>query len=293
MKPDQQAKARRAYSIDMFTSIPENTTVFFERLENGNVIVKAPELQPLEMNAGTFDAHFIYYKQTSIFDPAPPVLEPTTEPRTTASQPTQEAAIKAASAPDPASQPAIPPEAAPREKISTRTAKVVFIANGENAGTYGPLCFLESFPADKDINEKCERFVSWDCNIYTSVDLYRIQNIKIPYWMTEQEFLTDFIKYKFAIGLAPEFTASLEREQWNKFKNLSEQYQYFINEYFTGSTKNEFKQSLRRQIIDWLNSPYDHKRPTPLSPKQFEIATRYINLRTAKNISTSIYYRSF
>lgn len=184
-------------------------------------------------------------------------------------------------------QPATP--ATKRQAQPQKTVKVVFMATGENSGTYSALCFLDSFPADKDINQQCERFVSWDCNIYRSVNLYQIKEINIPAWMEEAQFLADYIKYKFAAGLAPDFLETLTREEWNKFKNLSEKYQFFIDEYFKGNTKNPFKQSLRQQINMWLQSPYNHTRPTPLSPKQYEIATRFIPMYQAGQISTRIY----
>ena len=171
-----------------------------------------------------------------------------------------------------------------------KTQKRVVINNGENTGTYSALCFLENFPADKDINEKCERFMSWDCNIYVSTDLYRVREVNIPDWMTEQYYLNNCIAWKFSSALAHDFIINLTEHQYNKFKDLSENYQYFIDEYFKGNTKNPFKLSIRDQITEWLNSPYDYKRPQPLSPKQYEAATRYIPMYNAKSIINRAYW---
>ena len=170
-----------------------------------------------------------------------------------------------------------------------KSIQIVFINNGENCGTYSPLCFLNSFPADKDINEKCERFISWDCNIYTSTDLYRVRVENLPDWMTEDYYLQNHIDWKFAHAQAPDFCDQLTQDQFNKFKGLGEKYQYFIGSYFEGKTKNPFKISIRAQIMEWINAPYDYKRPQPLSPRQFEAATKYTPLYNAGRISSRVY----
>lgn len=171
-----------------------------------------------------------------------------------------------------------------------KTVKLVLINNGENRGTYAPLCFLSSFPTDKDLNETCIRCMNWDFDMPVECSLYKVSDIEIPDWMTEQYYLHNYISYKFSCALAYDFVLTLNEDQYNKFKALGEKYQYFIDEYFKGNTKNPFKISIREQIIAWLNSPYDYKRPTPLSPRQFEAAARYVPLYNAKSISTRAYY---
>jgi hypothetical protein len=261
-QPNQQAQAKETYIIDIFTSITAGAIVTFVKDRDIVKIWQSGNPNPVTIPENTFNQYFSYYKQADIFTAQP--------------EPTPAAKINT--------------EAHQRTKKPQKTVEVVYYASGENSGTYSPLCFIESFPADRDINEKTEKFINWDCNIYVSCDMYKIQKIEVPEWITEQEFLKDYISHKYAFGLAYDFYITLSKEEWSKFKTLSEKYKFFIDEYFKGNTKNEFKKSLRAQIIDWLNSPYDYKRPQPLSPRQFEIAAQYIPLYQVNNISTRIYY---
>jgi hypothetical protein len=168
-----------------------------------------------------------------------------------------------------------------------RSQKVVLIACGENAGTRKPFCFLENFTGD--FSETKEVFMNWDCNLDVTVSVYTIKEILLPEWMNESFYINNWIAYKFAIGLGGEFVYTLDETAMTNFFKLNEAYQYFIGQYMKGNTKNPFKISIREQILNWL-SVSNNPNKTPLSNKQFEIASKYCRLWEAKCVSNRIYW---
>lgn len=67
MPQHQQAKAKHAYTVDMFTTIPVNTVVQFSMINDIVTVYTSSTPAPLEMSVNAFDQHFNYYKQTSLF----------------------------------------------------------------------------------------------------------------------------------------------------------------------------------------------------------------------------------
>lgn len=162
--------------------------------------------------------------------------------------------------------------------------KIVYYASGENSGTYDPKCFIENFTGD--LSEKTERFVSWDCNIYTKVDMFRVRELELPDWMEERDFMDHHIALKYAIGLADETVLEMSREMFMNFIELSERKKYWYG--WAKKSKNAFIKSLVEQFDNWLKDP---KFGSPLSQKQWEAGTKYCPLWKAKTISSSLYYQ--
>lgn len=164
--------------------------------------------------------------------------------------------------------------------------QIIEHANGENSGTYGPLCFLENFKGD--IDEKVDRFVSWDCNIPITVDRYRIKTVTIPDWMDEATYLARHIELKYIQGLTG--IENPTQVQFNNLCRLSENYRYFIGWLLERKKLNDFMQSILNQVMNWLNDP-NPQHDRPLSPRQYEAATRYCPIYKGKQISNNIYRR--
>jgi hypothetical protein len=166
-----------------------------------------------------------------------------------------------------------------------KQVKIVFHANGENAGTFGPLCFLDRFTGN--LEETCQRFVSWDCDIYTTVKRYYVDTVSIPEWMTEQQYLNDHIslKYALALGMPEDFSET----QFYNYCKLGEKYRFFIGWLFAKKKLNEFNASIKSQIERWLSDPVP-RYGSPLTIAQYEAATRYCPLWEAKQISNSVYW---
>jgi hypothetical protein len=168
-----------------------------------------------------------------------------------------------------------------------KNIKIVFEANGEISGTYGPICFLENFTGN--INEKTTKLISHDFWEPREVDKYKIYEVSLPDWMNETKFLRNEIQLKWNICLTSEdFIDQLSEQQFNNFSKLPEKTKFLIGWMFD-RRKNNFLNSLYTQVEKWLNltSP---KYNTPLSRKQFEAASRYCPLWEAKQISTRLYY---
>lgn len=163
--------------------------------------------------------------------------------------------------------------------------KVVFHASGENAGTYDPLCYLQTFTGD--LSEKVDRFVSWDCNIPVSVDRYHVREIAIPDWMDERQYLTDHVRltYALALGMPDNFTAT----QYTNFCKLPERYRYFIGWLYGKQKLTKFDASIKSQVEQWLIDPAP-KYATPLTAAQFQAASKYCQTWRGSTISHALYY---
>lgn len=167
--------------------------------------------------------------------------------------------------------------------------KIVYHQNGENSGTTGPLCPLSEFTGNLD--ETCERFVSWDCDILITVKKYSVAEITVPDWMNEAEFINRHIELRFADGLGfPVLTAS--ETAFNNFTKIEgEKKRYFIcwllKKY--ANTKNNFMRSIYDQVTAWLETAAP-KYDFPLSVKQYEAAAKFCPLWEAKRINTKTYY---
>lgn len=157
-------------------------------------------------------------------------------------------------------------------------------ANGENAGTYGPLCFIENFKGD--INEQVNRFVSWDCDIPIYVNRYKVVEVEIPDWMDERTYLDSHIQLKYIQGLTG--IQAPTQIQFNNLCKLSENYRYFIGWLLGRKKLNDFMKSIFDQVQEWINDPAP-KYDRPLSPRQYEAATRYCPIYKAKQVSSRIY----
>lgn len=120
-------------------------------------------------------------------------------------------------------------------------------------------------------------------------NMFRIYEIEMPDWFTEQYFLDHHISLRWAqaFGMPENFT----RTQFENFTRLGEKYRYFICWIFEkySNTKNAFMQSIKTQIENWL-SDEQPRYGQPLSEKQFEAASKFCPLYEAKRISARTYW---
>lgn len=171
-----------------------------------------------------------------------------------------------------------------------KTVSVVFENNGENVGTYGVLCFLESFKGD--INEKTQRFVNSGWDMLVETDLYAVEEVCMPDWFTEQDYLNHNISLKYAIALVGKKVFEFNRIMFNNVISLPEQYQYFVGYMLkTRKKQNSFMDSLEAQIMIWLNTE-SNKYERPLSYKQFDTASKFAKLYEANRVANNVYTSS-
>lgn len=161
---------------------------------------------------------------------------------------------------------------------------VIYHADGENAGTYGPLCFAENFSGD--LSETCERFVNWDFDMLTTVSRYKVVIVRMPEWMDEYTFIRHHVALKYAVGLGGDMVYDMGEREFMRFISLNEKQKYWYG--WAYGSKNGFVLSLREQFDKWLSDP-NTSHGSPLSPRQWEAGTRYCPLWKAKQISSSLY----
>lgn len=161
---------------------------------------------------------------------------------------------------------------------------VIYHANGENQGTYGPLCFAENFTGD--INERCTRFMSWDFDMPVEVERYRDCTISMPDWMQESQYLSNHVGLEFAVGLAGTSVYEMNPDQFFRFIDLGERMQYWYG--WALKQKSAFIQSLLANFQAWLNGENEYK--SPLSQAQWEAGIKFCPLYKAKQISNKLYY---
>ena len=168
-----------------------------------------------------------------------------------------------------------------------RKQEIVMVADGENQGTYGFMCFSDNFTGD--INETCERFVSWDCDILVTVPKYKLVTATMPEWMDEQSYRYHHISLKYAVGLCGECVYSMTERAFFRLTSLTEKERFFYGWMRSKKKLSEFHQSILSQFDAWLEAD-EQKHRRPLSERQWEAATRYVPLYEAKQISNRLYY---
>jgi len=166
---------------------------------------------------------------------------------------------------------------------------IVYHANGENAGTYGALCFLENFTGNLD--EKVSKFRSYDDDHnFVEVDRYFVREEQLPDWMNELDYRRYETKMKFAVALAGKWVLDLPFEEFDRFISLPETQKFWYG--WARKSKSLFLQSMVFQFEQWLAGKT--KFQTPLSSKQWDAAMKYCPVYKARQISTKLYYsRSF
>jgi hypothetical protein len=171
-----------------------------------------------------------------------------------------------------------------------KNKKVVFYQSGEINGTFAPKCFLENFKGD--LEEICTRLISNDFWEPITVKYYKVSEVVLPEWMTEDIYLKEYIKLNFAIaqGMPLQFNST----QYYNYVSLPEKYQYFVSWLLKKhtNTSNEFMRSIVEQVNNWMQAE-KNKYDKPLSETQFSYASKYCPLYNAAKNSAKAYYTRF
>jgi hypothetical protein len=167
---------------------------------------------------------------------------------------------------------------------SVKKVQVVFMNTGENRGSHSEHAFLESFTGDLD--EKCSRCANADFNMLVEDDLYRVKEVLMPEWFTEQYYLRNYIQLRFARGLGGSQVYGFNRTQFENFIKLGETLQFWFG--WSAKSKSGFVLSLRGQFDQWLANE-DNKYNSPLSAKQIDCAYKFCPTWEAKSAAAHIY----
>ena len=130
--------------------------------------------------------------------------------------------------------------------------------------------------------------ISWDFDMLTAVDKYRVGEVETPDWMTADEYVSHQTEFKYFVGFGGQLTWP---RQWfyrlikfgeaNKFAAIK-----LLN---VQNFRSPFRQSLRSQLEAWLNDP-NQKYESPFSRRQWEALLDVYTCRAARNRATSLYW---
>ena len=148
---------------------------------------------------------------------------------------------------------------------------------------------IGEFTGQVDLNETVMQCINSGWDQLISVKRYAVHEVNLPDWLPLEDWLRYRIEYSY---LWNEGAAGFP-EKWQKaLLGLgSGFYRYELIKFLNTKPRKEFRQGLKQQIIDWLESD-DRKYPQPLSEKQMAcIVYRYQERRTWKNnYPTGLYY---
>ena len=139
--------------------------------------------------------------------------------------------------------------------MKARNVKVVLHASGENKGTYDILGELKSIKGTIDLNEKVDRFVSWDCNIPTSVPRYKVATIQLPKWLTFDEWNNNHIawKYTWGMGVSKEWSENRQRKMFSMMR-VNKTMVLAITKIVNSRPRKDSRKKLKDQVTKWLDS---------------------------------------
>lgn len=154
-------------------------------------------------------------------------------------------------------------------------------------------CVRNGQVTEIDLEEMSTHCLYHDDNQLVECKTYSLCDVYLPDWLSVDEWISNSSQWKWAWtfgakpnewpeawqrALAYDIQGSIGRLSCSKLLN-------------TKNFKSEFRQSLRDQLIKWIETPRDKREhASPFSPKQWEsLADRYTVLE-AKRLDQSCYY---
>jgi len=142
--------------------------------------------------------------------------------------------------------------------------------------SYTPRRPVAVFEGQVDLTEQKEAILSSDDFRPIKVNRYEVKAIELPDWLDPQEWLRDPLAWEAALSLAepdwPESWVRLLVDLHPEPKKRSAAAKLLKTKNF----RSEFRQSLRNQIVAWIETPPDEREyKSPLSYRQWNAITRY------------------
>jgi hypothetical protein len=169
--------------------------------------------------------------------------------------------------------------------------QVIFERTGDLEKTASPRAFHTpenaakfDFAALHSVQVAHDDFYQWK-----HIPKFFVKPVNIPSWATENFFLRNNIKIKYAAALAPDFVETLNPDTFLRFSALHEQDQYLIEYIYKRAPKNDFCASLLAQINQWLSEERPQNK-FPLSPAQAKAAGKFCPTWKAKKITARLYW---
>lgn len=142
---------------------------------------------------------------------------------------------------------------------------------------------------EKLLTEKTTALFSSDMWEPVPVNRYEVQEHILPDWCEIDYYIHNIVYFKWYFGFGGKYEWS---EQWYKRLTSIEEYmRYACIKLLNTNCKSPFKQSLKKQLIQWLdaeNTPYLY--PTPFSPLQKSYVLDKWTLQEARSKSEALYW---
>lgn len=180
------------------------------------------------------------------------------------------------------------------------THRILTQHQGENATTpHSPIAVALAVSEDgryvthdkgvADLRKQVSRCIAWDFDMPTLIEEFGLTDVTLPEWLSPAEWLRNTATWKWLWG----FGADGEwPESWQRGLLRLENVQRYaaIKLLKTKSFKSAFRQSLRDQIVAWLETPPEARtHRTPLSPKQWLSITGHGLDREARHRDIGLY----
>ena len=178
-----------------------------------------------------------------------------------------------------------------------KTHKILYRHCGENSDTakdavavYTEGMTYRGQPVDLAEQIYCCR--NWDDNRLVPTRKWAVLEGTLPDWLEPEEWIRHNTRWSWAwgFGMDPEWPESWQRGL--AYGDFSEAQRFgLIKLLRTKKFRSEFRQSLRDQLVAWLETPAEEREyPSPLSPKQFRALLNRWDVKEAERRSSGMYY---
>jgi hypothetical protein len=169
------------------------------------------------------------------------------------------------------------------------THQIVFINDGENAGTVAPVVPLDKFTGD--LGAKVRRCLSFDNDMLVEINLYSVVNVTLPEWLPAWDWINTNIAYGYMWnrGVDPSWPESWQKGLLNLPAGLQVACAKLLR---TKKFRSEFRLSLRNQLVGWLETPPEERLySSPFSARQAQTLVTVHDNETARRADQTCYDR--
>jgi hypothetical protein len=172
-----------------------------------------------------------------------------------------------------------------------KTVKILYAHTGECSTTApDPISLYEEGAVD--MTEKVTCILSNDDWRHVSVPKWSVREVSLPDWMDPNAWCVSSVEWKYVWGMGADPNWS---EAWLRglcYLHRAERLAC-IKLLKTKTFRSSFRQSLRDQLVQWLEASTETRRPSPFSPKQWDcLVTVHIG-REAKQLSENLYWARY
>ena len=160
----------------------------------------------------------------------------------------------------------------------------------ENATTpMDPVCEWKEGMVDLTATDKFCAASDWD--LLVECNLHELRKVTLPDWLPVSEWVEYRTKWKWVwgCGVKQDWPEQWQREI-SKFNGVLPKV-IAAKLLSTKKFRSAFRQSLRDQLVEWIENPEKREYDSPFSIKQWKVLQDARTTRLARQIDTSLYHR--